>query len=86
MNVPRVQLPRLHESHHRILHYHHNVPGVLSKMHSAVAELGVNIAAQQLQSEGAYAYTIMDVSAGQSEELKERLSAIEETIRIRSLW
>ena len=86
VNIPQVQLPRLHPEHHRILHFHQNVPGVLGKMHSATARLGVNIAAQQLQSDGQYAYAIMDVSAHESDALKDELAAIPETIRIRSLW
>ncbi|MEE2643612.1 MAG: phosphoglycerate dehydrogenase, partial [Myxococcota bacterium] len=86
VNIPQVQLPRLHPEHHRVLHFHQNVPGVLGKMHSAAARLGVNIAAQQLQSDGQYAYAIMDVSAHESDALKEELAAIPETIRIRSLW
>ena len=51
VNVPQVQLPRLHSNHHRIIHYHRNVPGVLSQLHSTLAELGINIASEYLQSD-----------------------------------
>lgn len=35
----------------RLLHFHKNVPGVLSKMHGLIAELGVNVSAQFLQTD-----------------------------------
>lgn len=87
VNIPEVELPVLHEKHHRILHFHHNVPGVLSKMHRIIADLGVNIVAEHLQSNPRYSYVIMDVAPEGSEALKDRLkSEVEETIRVRSIW
>ena len=87
VNVPQVQLPRLHSGHHRIIHYHRNVPGVLSKLHTAIADLGVNIAAEHLQSNTEHAYLILDISQSSHEdELRDRLRALDETIRLRCLW
>lgn len=85
VNVPEVTLPRLHADHHRVLHFHRNVPGVLSRLNAAIAELGINIAAQFLQSDQLHSYTILDVSGGDSNVLRERLQAIPETIRVRVL-
>lgn len=50
VNFPEVELPMLHHKHRRLLHFHKNVPGVLSKMHGTIAELGVNVSAQYLQT------------------------------------
>jgi D-3-phosphoglycerate dehydrogenase len=87
VNVPEAQLPRLHGDHHRILHFHRNVPGVLGQLHTAIAELGINIAAEYLQSNPDHAYVILDISpSDREEELYRRLSAIPETIRMRTLW
>jgi len=86
VNIPEVELPKLHSEHHRILHYHRNVPGVLSKMHTAIADLGANIAAEYLQSNPAHSYVILDISSGDTEEICKRLRAMDETIRVRSLW
>ena len=87
VNVPQVQLPRLHGDHHRIVHFHRNVPGVLGQLHTAIAELGINIAAEYLQSNPDHAYVILDISPSDREaELVSRLSAIPETIRLRTLW
>ncbi|MGP1347723.1 MAG: phosphoglycerate dehydrogenase [Phycisphaerales bacterium] len=86
VNVPEVQLPRLHERHHRILHYHRNVPGVLSKLHGHISEVGANVAAQYLQTNARHGYTILDVDRGSDRQLVERLRDVPETIRVRAVW
>jgi len=87
VNVPEVDLPVLHESNHRLLHYHHNVPGVLNKLHRITTDLNINISAEYLQSDMKHSYVIMDVEAGKGEDLKRRIKAdIPETIRVRTVW
>ncbi len=87
VNLPEVDLPVLHERRHRIVHYHRNVPGVLSKIHRVISELGVNVDAEYLQSDPHHSYVILDVAAGESEALKDRLrDEVAETIRVRSIW
>ncbi|MBV72288.1 MAG: phosphoglycerate dehydrogenase [Myxococcales bacterium] len=87
VNVPAVQLPRLHANHHRIIHFHRNVPGVLSKLHTGIAELGINIAAEYLQSNPNYSYLILDIAGSDREdELRDQLLSYDETIRLRILW
>ncbi|HBS29629.1 MAG TPA: phosphoglycerate dehydrogenase [Phycisphaerales bacterium] len=86
VNVPQVELPVLHPGHRRILHFHRNVPGVLSRMHKMMADLGVNITAEYLQSDPRHSYVIVDVEPGQDEALREGLKSIPETIRVRTLW
>lgn len=88
VNVPEVDLPALHAGHRRILHFHRNVPGVLSRLHGLIADLGVNIAAETLQTDAKHGYVVLDVSAegGAAEALREGLRKIPETIRVRTLW
>ena len=87
VNVPSVQLPRLHANHHRIIHFHRNVPGVLSKLHTMIADLGINIAAEHLQSNPEHSYLILDISPSSREtDLKDKLMALDETIRVRIIW
>ncbi|MHC5113789.1 MAG: phosphoglycerate dehydrogenase [Planctomycetota bacterium] len=86
VNVPEVQLPLLRPDQHRILHIHHNVPGVLSKMHGILADLGVNINAEHLQSNAEVSYVILDVDPHHGEAVEDGLAAIEETIRMRRLY
>lgn len=89
VNVPTVDLPEQTEGgrrRHRILHFHRNVPGVLSKMHGLIADLGVNIAAEHLQTNRDVGYVVLDVDPRHGERMLEGLRSIPETIRVRMLW
>jgi D-3-phosphoglycerate dehydrogenase len=86
VNVPEVELPVLHPDHHRILHFHRNVPGVLGQLHTMIAQAGVNIAAEYLQSDPKHAYCIIDVDSSAGEAIKDGLAQIPETIRVRTLF
>lgn len=86
VNMPQVELPVLHPDHHRILHFHHNVPGVLSKLHRMIADLEVNIASEYLQSNARHGYVILDVEPAKDEAIKAGLREIDETITVRTLW
>lgn len=85
VNVPEVDLPSRRAGQHRILHFHENVPGVLSRMHATLAELGVNINAEFLQSTGNLSYVILDVDPIEVTRVHEELAKIPETIRIRTI-
>ncbi|WP_341503027.1 phosphoglycerate dehydrogenase [Gallaecimonas sp. GXIMD4217] len=84
VNFPEVSLPA-HEGSSRLLHVHHNQPGVLTRINQAFAERGINIAAQYLQTSKHIGYVVMDVDTGQAEEALEQLKSIEHTIRVRLL-
>lgn len=86
VNVPEVDLPLVRAEQHRILHFHHNVPGVLGRMHTMLAQLGVNINAEFLQSTGDLSYVILDVDPSSGESVKQGLDTVPETIRVRTLW
>ncbi len=89
VNLPEVQLPVLHEDHRRVLHIHQNVPGVLAKLHAITAEMGMNIAAEHLQSDPARSYVIIDVKASSpdAQAFCDRLKAdLPETIRARTIF
>ncbi len=94
VNVPEVELPEQpHEEAgkkaarpHRILHFHRNVPGVLSKMHGLIAGLGANISAEYLRTSDDIGYVVLDVDPTDGEKVLERIRTIPETIRVRMLW
>ncbi|MCL4220971.1 MAG: hypothetical protein KJZ65_06345, partial [Phycisphaerales bacterium] len=89
---PRVERPeppvagREARRPHRILHFHRNEPGVLSKLHTLIAELGVNITGEYLQTNAHLGYVVLDVSPTDADELLARIRAMPETIRTRVLW
>ncbi len=98
VNVPQVELPAQDESdrredregkkarQHRILHFHRNVPGVLSKMHAVIADLGLNINAEYLQTNRDIGYVVLDVDPTSGDRVLTGLRSIPETIRVRVLW
>lgn len=93
VNVPVVDLPEQaaegQRRAFRILHFHRNVPGVLSQINAACAELKVNITGQYLQTREDVGYVVLDidpVDAALSKRIKQRLEAVGETIRVRVLW
>lgn len=86
VNIPEVDLPVLHPGHHRVLHLHRNVPGVLSRLHKVMADLNVNIAAETLQSNPRHGYVILDIDDKNSDAVREGLRGIPETVRVRTLW
>jgi D-3-phosphoglycerate dehydrogenase / 2-oxoglutarate reductase len=102
VNVPEVELPEQAardegdtgtkkgtagpKRPHRILHFHRNVPGVLSKMHAAIAKIGANISAEYLRTSEEIGYVVLDVDPTDGEQVLKRLRDIPETIRVRMLW
>ncbi|MFZ4574289.1 MAG: phosphoglycerate dehydrogenase [Phycisphaerales bacterium] len=94
VNVPEVELPEPpaaqpgspHALPHRVLHFHDNVPGVLSKMHRVIAEQGANISAEFLRTREDVGYVVLDVDPTDGKPVFERLREIPETIRVRMVW
>ncbi|MGY5450496.1 phosphoglycerate dehydrogenase [Agarivorans sp. MS3-6] len=84
VNFPEVALPG-HTGTSRLLHIHHNQPGVLTKINLAFAEDSINIAAQYLQTNDSIGYVVIDVETAQSEQAIAKLKEIEGTIRARIL-
>ena len=93
VNVPEVELPEQPgvrdegaRRPHRILHFHRNVPGVLSNMHKAIAAIGANISAEYLRTNEEVGYVVLDVDPTDGEQVLAKLKRIPETIRVRMLW
>ena len=82
VNLPGLVLP-LAAGAHRLLHLHHNTPGVLATIDGILAEHGVNIAGQLLGTRDAVGYVITDIDVGYPPEVVARLSAMPETLRLR---
>lgn len=69
------------EARSRILHIHHNEPGVIARMNAVFADHGLNIVAQQLQTRGELGYAITDLDVPISDDLIEQLRSAPATIR-----
>jgi D-3-phosphoglycerate dehydrogenase / 2-oxoglutarate reductase len=82
VNLPQVQSddPR---NRCRILHVHHNVPGVLATVNGVLADFGVNIESQVLSTRGDLGYVVTDVGGHLSPEVIDKLGSLSETVRLR---
>ena len=89
VNVPAVDVPAMtgqRDAAHRVLHFHRNVPGVLGRINTSLAEANINVRAQRLETKGDVGYVVLDVDPTDSAAALESLQAIPETIRSRVLW
>jgi D-3-phosphoglycerate dehydrogenase len=85
VNFPEVALPA-HPGSHRLLHIHHNVPGVLSRINGVFSKHRINIAGEYLMTNARIGYVVIDVEAESSRIALKALSDIEGTIRTRVLF
>lgn len=86
VNVPSIDAPRQSKGTHRVLHFHRNVPGVLGRINTQLANANINVRAQRLETTGEVGYVVLDVDPTDSEAALEQLDSIPETIRSRVLW
>lgn len=84
--VPELSLP-LQQNTRRVLHIHHNVPGVLSEINSILSKHEVNILAQYLKTNETIGYVVLDVDANAADiEMMEDLKKVKHTIKARILY
>ena len=84
VNFPEVTLPD-HATARRIMHIHHNEPGVLQAINNVFSEAGINIAGQYLQTFPDVGYVVMDVETDDAGPVLRGLRDIPATIRTRYL-
>lgn len=85
VNFPEVALPE-HPDKHRLLHIHENQPGVMSHINQVFSEVGLNIAAQYLQTRDDVGYVVMDIDSEHSERGLQALRSVPGTIKTRVLF
>ena len=81
VNLPEVAL-RERPDQLRLLHIHHNVPGVLSRLHATIAQVGLNINAEALDSNAHRSCVLLDVDPTDDPAVLKVLGAMPETIRL----
>ncbi|MEZ4977803.1 MAG: phosphoglycerate dehydrogenase [Chitinophagales bacterium] len=84
-SLPELSLPKV-DNTHRILHIHHNVPGVLSEINKKISDLEINILGQYLSTNKQVGYVVLDVSKTSSKEALEELRLVSNTINARILY
>lgn len=85
VNFPNIQLPSFVNAH-RLIHIHHNVPGILAQINSIFANHNINIIGQYLKTNEMIGYAITDISKKYNPELINELKKIPNTIKFRVLY
>jgi D-3-phosphoglycerate dehydrogenase len=75
--------PNSEPGSHRLTHIHHNVPGILRAINDILADRGINIDRQVLDTRGPLGYAIYDINRACDEQLLASLRAVPHTIRVR---
>ncbi|WP_045690015.1 phosphoglycerate dehydrogenase [Hymenobacter sp. AT01-02] len=84
VNFPNIQLPE--QQAHRLIHIHHNVPGVLARINNVLAQHHVNILGQYLKTNEHIGYVITDIDKQYEQEVIGELRKVEHTIKFRVLY
>jgi D-3-phosphoglycerate dehydrogenase len=82
VNLPDVALEHSPGTH-RLAHLHHNVPGVLARVNTVLAEWGVNVEGQLLTTRGDLGYLLTDVARDYTPDVIRALTDLPETVGLR---
>ncbi|APU66986.1 MAG: phosphoglycerate dehydrogenase [Bacteroidota bacterium] len=85
VNFPNLQLPTL-ENAHRLIHIHHNKPGIIAHINRILAANDINIVGQYLKTNETIGYVITDIDKEYDDHVIEELKAIQGTIKFRVLY
>ncbi|MCB7479709.1 phosphoglycerate dehydrogenase [Christiangramia sediminis] len=85
VNFPNLQLPIL-ENAHRLIHIHHNKPGIIAHINKILATHDINIVGQYLKTNETIGYVITDIDKEYNAEVIKELKGIQGTIRFRVLY
>jgi D-3-phosphoglycerate dehydrogenase len=83
VNLPSVHL-EYEEGTYRLMHIHHNVPGILRAINDILGDRGINIERQVLSTRGNLGYAIYDINRPCDAELLRELRGVKETISVRA--
>ncbi|WP_421860354.1 phosphoglycerate dehydrogenase [Oceanicaulis sp.] len=83
VNFPHVDPGPIQPGRTRVLAPHKNRPGFLRRLNDAVEQVGANVAAQFLQTEGDLGYAVADLEGDLPTDFLDRVRAIDGTIRAR---
>src|SRR3989344_131529 len=85
VNYPHIQLSEVKDAH-RLIHIHHDIPGVLAQINKILAESKANILGQYLKTNEYVGYVITDINKIYSKDVIIKLRKMKETIKVRGLY
>lgn len=85
VNFPQINLSPA-ENAHRLIHIHHNEPGVLAEINRIMGENKLNIVGQYLKTNDEIGYVITDISKKYNRSVITELAGVKHSIRFRILY
>lgn len=85
VNLPHCDL-EFESGSHRLMHLHHNVPGILFAINKVLAARNINVERQVLDTRGSLGYAIYDINARCGEDVLRELREVPHTIRVRTAF
>ncbi len=82
VNFPRCEMGTC-EKAARVTVAHKNIPDMVSALTAAISDAGVNVADMKSASRGDYAYAIIDLDSAISEDVVNKISAIDGVLKVR---
>jgi len=79
-------IQRLAKDAHRLIHIHHNMPGVLAHINGVLAAHNINILGQYLKTNEMTGYVITDVGTEYDTAVIEAMKKVPHTIKFRILY
>jgi len=83
VNLPQCRL-EYEEGSYRLMHIHHNVPGILRAINDILGDRGINIERQSLNTRGTMGYAIYDINRRCDEDLMTELRRVPHTVAVRA--
>ena len=85
VNVPEIEPGPVAPGRTRLVSFHGNAPGYLSRLNDAVSASGANIAAQHLETRGSIGYVAADLEGDLPDSFLDHVRALDGSIRARLL-
>jgi D-3-phosphoglycerate dehydrogenase len=83
VNVPEIEPGEIKPGRVRLLSFHANAPGFLTRLNEAISSTSANIAAQRLETRNGLGYVVSDLEGPLPDDFLDRVNALEGSIRAR---
>lgn len=83
VNVPEIEPGEIKAGRVRLLSFHANAPGFLTRLNESISSTSANIAAQRLETRNGLGYVVSDLEGPLPEDFLDRVNALEGSIRAR---
>lgn len=83
VNVPEIEPGEIKTGRVRLLSFHANAPGFLTRLNETISSTSANIAAQRLETRNGLGYVVSDLEGPIPDDFLDRVNALEGSIRAR---